>query len=215
MPPDTSSQARDGNLPALSSSAVVGSLIVTIFAFIWGSVGSAALTGALGGAMRAIVVVVTLLYLVGVYRVRAVVKRVASSSSGSPGTTGTNAFRSWQYWLIVVGEVIAIVVGVRVLVVTGHKDAISSALAVIVGLHLIALQPVLRGRRLLSAGVAMTLIALAALTLPTVSSLGDIRQAAVGLASALCLWWSAFPLITRGIVFARPSRTAPSSNDLH
>lgn len=213
MPPDTSFQARDGNLPAMSNSAFVGALIVTIFAFIWGTVGSAALSGSLGGVTRAIVVIVTFLYLAGAYRVRAMVKRAASLSAGSTGTTGVNAFRSWQYWLIVVGEVVAIIVVLRALVVTGHKDAVSSALAVIVGLHLIALQPVLRGRRLLSTGVAMTLVALAALALPTTSSFGDIRQGVVGLASALCLWWGAFPLVTRGIAFARPSRAGTSPND--
>lgn len=214
MPPDMSSRAQDGKLSAISSSAVAGAFIVTLFAFIWGSVGSAALSGLMGSATRAIVVVVTLLYLAGVYRLRAMAKRAASPSGGSTGTTGTNAFRSWRYWLIVVAEVLAIVVVLRVLVTTGHKDAVSSAIAVIVGLHLIALQPVFRARGFLGAGVAMTLVALVALALPVTSSFGDIRQGVVGLASALCLWWATLPLVTRGIVLARPSRAASSPGDL-
>jgi len=215
MPPDTSSPMRDEKLPPSSTSAFIGALIITIFAFIWGSVGSAALDGPIAGIARGIVVIVTILYLAGAYRIRAIARRAAFLSSGAPNPTGANVFRSWQYVAIVVTEVVALLVIVRLLVVTGHKDTIVAAIAVVVGLHLIALQPVLRAQRLLWSGLAMTLLALAALALPVINPLGDLRQAVVGLGCALCLWWGVFPLVTRRSPSTRPS-AAPSlpGNDL-
>lgn len=213
-PPDTSSRVHDETLPPSSSSAFIGALIVTIFAFIWGSVGSTALEGPIAIVTRGIVVIVTILYLAGAYRIRAIARRAASSSASTPSTTGFNAFRSWKYRAIAVAEVVAILIIVRLLVATGHKDTIVSAIAVIVGLHLIALEPVLRAPRLLGTGLAMTLLALAALALPMANSLGDLRQGVVGLGSALCLWWGIFPLVTRGSPANRPSPTLSSGNDL-
>lgn len=213
-PPYTSSRVPDEKLPPSSDSGFIGALIVTTFAFIWGFAGSGALDGPLASITRGIVVIVTLLYLAGAYRVRAIARRAVSPAAGAPSTRGVNAFRSWQYGAIAVGEVVAILVIARLLVATGHTDTVVSAIAVIVGLHLIALRPVLRAPRLLATGLAMTLLALAALALPIANSLGDLRQAVVGLGSAVCLWWGIFPLVTRGRPFNRPSPTPSSENAL-
>jgi hypothetical protein len=214
IPPDSSPRVPDEKLPPSSGSAIIGALIVTIFAFIWGFVGSAALDGPIASVTRGLVVIVTILYLTGAYRLRAIARRTASPSAGATSTMGVNVFRSWQYGAIAVAEVVAILIIVRLLVATGHKDTILSAIAVIVGLHLIALKPVLRAPRLLWTGLAMTLLALAALALPVANSLGDLRQGAVGLGSALCLWWGIFPLVTRRSSLNRPAPTPSSGNNL-
>jgi hypothetical protein len=213
-PPATSSRVHSEKVPPSTTSAFIGALIVTLFAFIWGFVGSASLDGPIARVTQGIVVIVTILCLAGAYRIRAIARRAASPAASATGTAGGNAFGSWKYRAIVVAEAVAILIIVRLLIITGHTDTIVSAVAVIVGLHLIALQPVLRLPRLLGTGVAMTLLALAALALPITSPLGNLRQGVVGLGSALCLWWHLFPLVTRGSPSIRPSPSPSSGNEL-
>jgi len=85
--------------------------------------------------------------------------------------------------------------------VSGHPDAIVSAIAVIVGLHFFGLIPAFQSQRFAAVGGAMILLGVSSLFLApsvAIASMGAalaLRAAVVGLGCAIILWVGILALV--------------------
>lgn len=184
---------------SLTTEELHGTAITTTvlagFAAVWGMNGSAALPGAARIIAIVAVITITAALLALAWAFRRAARRGAPSSNPAP-----NPFQQRAYWLPVIFEVIAIPVAAQILIRTGYPDAVTSAVAFIVGLHFFGLVRVFGTWRLAVTGGAMALVALLSLLAAPQATLANgaplaPRMAVVGLGCALILWLSVLPLL--------------------
>ncbi len=199
------------DLPPLAAAHARGIALTTVigssFAAVWGVQGSAALPGLARSVTTLLVLAITLAWFGVAYAVHRGAHHLPDAPTSSP-----NPFRTRSYWLAVIAQGIAIPVVSRLLVGTGHPDAIMPAVAVIVGLHFFGLVPAFQSWRFGVVGGAMALLAVVSLTLApqvAVGPSGDrigVRAAVLGFGCAIILWGGVLPVVAatwRQIVQAR------------
>lgn len=168
-------------------------VILASFAAIWGLNGSAGFFGRTRTLTTALVLLVTLIWFGVAFWLHRTAGRLPATSSATSSAT-PNLFRTRAFWLAVLAEAIAIPAISRLLISTGHPDAVMSAVAAIVGLHFFILIPALDSWRFGFVGGAMVLLAAFSLTLPAslpvaaASQPIALRVAVVGLGCAVLLW---------------------------
>lgn len=188
------------SLPPLTAERLRGialsTLITAGFAAGWGVGGSLVLPGIARALALLVVLAVTASLL-------AVAFRLSRRARSYPDASGAeaNPFRSRPYQLAVLAEIGAIPLAGWLLTRVGRPDAIISAVAAIVGLHVFGLVPAFRSRLFALIGGAMVLLALLSLGLPPTITIGasgeqlGLRAAVVGLGSALIMWGGSAPVI--------------------
>lgn len=118
-----------------------GAVVAGTFGVLWTNWGASGVAGAASAVLRILGVVVGLAILVGSARLwRSTPRARRMESSSAPlGEGSRSQFSLPSYLLVVAIEVVALGGGGRLLDATGHGDYVIAWVAVVVGLHFLAL----------------------------------------------------------------------------
>jgi hypothetical protein len=118
----------------------IGGLVAPAFGVLWTLWGASGLAGTTSGVIRALGVIVGVAMVVAIVCLRSERPPTAAPSAAAPaiGKSGS-MFASRGYLVVTALEVVVIGVGNRLLSATGHPDYVIAWVALVVGIHFLAL----------------------------------------------------------------------------
>ncbi|AIJ24227.1 hypothetical protein AMETH_4135 [Amycolatopsis methanolica 239] len=165
----------------ISAGEAIGSLIAIVFGLVFVLVNSGGLTAPWPLVLRIAAAVV------------AVALFVVLARRGKPeGGAGTAFFDRHRFQLIVAAEVVALFAGLFVINgVLGHGEVGVAWIAVVVGVHFVAMGMAFRLARFVTLGVAMTVLGVAGFVLAAVGASAEVIGLVSGVLSGFALFAAA------------------------